>query len=350
MRWLWLAYAAASHVWDEETWEILAVRQIELARNAGALALLPLGLNTRIVVHTYLGELTAAASLAEELTVVTEATGNRLAPYGPLWLAAWQGDESEATELFESTGKEAERRGDGLGLASVQWASALLFNSLGRHEDALATARQLGEHPYVMVLSALGLVELVEAAARTGDGERAADALRRLTRTTRSSGTAWALGVEARCRALCSNGRAAESAYREAIDCLGRSRVRGEIARARLLYGEWLHHENRRQDAREQLRAAHEMFVAMGAEAFARRAARELSATGEVVHKHTIHAAGGLTVQEAQIARLVGERLSNVEIADRLFISPRTVEWHLNKIFSKLDVTSRKQLHRDPIH
>jgi DNA-binding CsgD family transcriptional regulator len=342
-----LTWMAASCLWDEETWETLADRAIQLARDTGALAVLPLALNARIIVHAYLGELTAAASLAEELTVVMEATGTQVASSGPLWLAAWRGHESEALDLIEAAGEEALRRGEGVGLATGQWAAALLFNSLGRYEDGLAKATEVSEQTHLFLPSALGLVELVEAAIRTGHAERATDALRLLAESTRASGTEWALGVEARCRALCSEGQAAEAAYREAIERLGRSRVQGELARAHLLYGEWLRRENRRRDAREQLRAAHEMFLLMGAEAFARRAARELSATGEVVRKQTTHAACALTAQEAQIAHLVRERLSNAEIGARLFISPRTVEWHLNKIFSKLNISSRKQLYHE---
>jgi ATP/maltotriose-dependent transcriptional regulator MalT len=210
----------------------------------------------------------------------------------------------------------------------------------------VAAAQQAVEHPQDLFWANWGLVELIEAAARSGTAERAADALQRLTETTRASGTEWALGIEARSRALLSEGQAAESAYREAIDRLSCTRVRGALARAHLIYGEWLRRERRRLDAREQLRSAHEMFTAMGIEAFAQRAARELLATGETARKRTVETTGELTAQEAQIVRLVREGLSNSEIGSRLFISPRTVEWHMSKIFGKLHITSRRQLHR----
>jgi DNA-binding CsgD family transcriptional regulator/tetratricopeptide (TPR) repeat protein len=347
LRWLWLAGAIAGQVWDDEAWDALASRQLQLTRDAGALAMLPLALNQRIVAHACLGELTAAASLTEELAAVTEATGSPVVPYGALILAAWRGHPAEAVELFEAAGKEARRRGEGLGLITVQWASAVLYNSLGRYEDALAAARQASPPEHFMMLAALAsLSEPVEAASRTGDAEGAAEALRRLTESTRASGTDWALGIEARSRAMCSDGQVAETAYREAIDRLGRTRVRGELARAHLLYGEWLRREKRRVDAREQLRTAHDMLTTMGMDAFAERAARELRAAGETARKRSVETSGELTAQEAQIVRLVREGLSNVEIAQRLFLSPRTVEWHLSRIFGKLNITSRRQLYR----
>ena len=188
------------------------------------------------------------------------------------------------------------------------------------------------------------LPELVEAAARGGDAELARDALERLAETTQPCGTDFALGIEARCRALLSDGAAADELYREAIERLGRTRLRPELARAHLLYGEWLRRENRRVDAREQLRTAHEMLVAIGMEAFAERARQELEATGEKVRKRTVETRDDLTAQERQIARLARDGLSNPEIGARLFLSPRTVEWHLRNVFAKLGIRSRRQL------
>jgi DNA-binding CsgD family transcriptional regulator len=235
-------------------------------------------------------------------------------------------------------------RGEGMGLTLVQYSTAVLFNSLGRYQEALDVAAQGAEHPQELAFSTWSLVELVEAAVRTGQVDRAADALRRLTLTTHASGTDWALGIEARSRALLSEADTAENLYREAIDRLGRTRIRVELARAHLLYGEWLRRENRRLDARGHLRIAHETFNAMGVEAFAERARRELLATGETVRKRAVETRDVLTAQEAQIARLAGEGLTNAEIGAQLFISPHTVEWHLRKVFAKLGIQSRKQL------
>ena len=242
--------------------------------------------------------------------------------------------------------KEVVARGEGQGLALMDWTSAVLYNGVGRYEEALDAAQQAGEHPEELPF-AWGLVELIEAATRSGKAARAADALQRLSETTRASGTDWALGIEARSRALLSDGEAAERLYREAIDRLGQTRVRWALARAHLLYGEWLRRENRRIDAREQLRTAHRMLTSIGADGFAERAARELRATGEQVRKRTPETTtpSQLTAREAQISQLAGDGLSNPEIAAQLFMSRRTVEYHLHKIFTKLAISSRNQLH-----
>ena len=347
LRWLWLAGVTAVDLWDDESWHVLATSHVEIAREAGALSELPLALSQRIYTHLYAGELVAAASLVEELEAVTEVTGSRLAPYGALGVAAWQGHEAEAGELIENSMRDVVPRGEGIGLTITLWASALLYNGLGRHEDAVPAARQASESSKDLAAAGnWGLVELIEAAARSGRAELAADALERLSETTGASGTDWALGVEARSRALLSEGEVADGLYRESIDRLGRTRMRVELARAHLLYGEWLRRERRRTDAREQLRTAHEMLDAMGIEAFAERAARDLRATGETVRKRSVETSDELTAQEAQIARLAGDGLSNPEIGARLFISRRTVEYHLHKVFGKLGISSRKQLHR----
>jgi ATP/maltotriose-dependent transcriptional regulator MalT len=238
------------------------------------------------------------------------------------------------------------RRGEGLGLTVIQWATAVLYNSLGRYEDALAAARRAGEESYEQLFSKWSAVELIEAATRIGVREDVADACERLSETTRASGSDWALGIEARSRALLAAGDPADRLYREAIDRLGRTRVRVELARAHLLYGEWLRRERRRMDAREQLRAAYEMFVTMGADGFAERAERELLATGERARQRAVESGSQLTAQEAQVARLARDGFSNPDIGARLFISSRTVQYHLRKVFTKLGITSRTQLDR----
>jgi DNA-binding CsgD family transcriptional regulator len=347
VRWLWLAGTIAGDMWDEETWAVLATRHVERTRQTGALEMLPLALTSRIGVHIFHGELSSAAALVDEVNMVTEVTGSHLAPYGALVLAAWRGDEAVVHDLSDATSKEVLLRGGGIGLTVTGWAKAILYNSLGLYEDALAPAQEASEEHFQELGAALwALLELIEAAARSRMPERAAAAFRRLSKSTRASGTEWALGVEARSLALLSDGPAAEAAFREATDRLSRTRVRGELARAHLLYGEWLRREKRRREARMQLHTAYELFTDMGSEAFAERTARELLATGEHARKRSVETSTELTAQEAQIARLVREGLSNPEIGARLFLSPRTVEWHLRKIFGKLGITSRRQLRR----
>jgi DNA-binding CsgD family transcriptional regulator len=344
IRWLWLASTTAADLWDDETWNVLATRHVQLARDAGALTVLPLALSSRVYVHLFAGELVAAASLVEELEEVTKVTGTHLAPYGALGVAAFRGHETMARELIEATITEVLTRGEGIGLTVTHWASAVLSNSVGRYEDALPAAEQASEHPEEMAASSWGLIELIEAATRSGKAERAVGALERLTATTRAGGSDWGLGMEARSRALLSEGKAAEDLYREAIDRLGRTCMVIDLARAHLIYGEWLRRENRRLDARGQVRTAHDMFSRSGAEAFADRARRELLATGETVRRRTFETVAELTAQEAQIARLARDGETNPEIGARLFISPRTVEWHLGNVFTKLDITSRRAL------
>jgi ATP/maltotriose-dependent transcriptional regulator MalT len=347
MRWLHLAAATAAHLWDERTWETLATGHVQLARGLGMCAALVHALNMAIGVHACLGELAAAAALAEEQAALTEATDSPVPAYAAPILAAWRGREADAEQVFEVVGDEVLRRREGQGVIMVDWARAVLYNGLGRYEDALASARSASEHPpQIGGMPWAVRVELIEAATRAGAPEHAATVFEQLIEPTNAAGTDWALGIQARCRALLSEGPAARAAYQEAIQLLGRTRVRGELARAHLLYGEWLRREQHRVDARQQLRTAHEMFVDMGAEAFARRAARELGAAGEAPRKRKIETTGELTGQEAQVAALVREGLSNPEIGARLFISPRTVEWHLSNIFGKLNITSRRQLIR----
>jgi len=341
---LWISCHVAGLLWDYESWDELSARSIQLAREAGALSVLPSALSTRAGVHLFAGELDRAASLGDEVVAVKNATGISIAPYAALGLAAFRGREPEASKLIDAATQEVVRRGEGSGLTFVQWVSALLYNGLGRYEDALATAQQAGEDSHEMRFATWGLVELIEAAERSGKPERAADALQRLSQTTAVADSDWALGIEMRSRALVSHGDAAETLYRQAIEALGRSRLRAELARAQLLYGEWLRRERRRLDAREQLRSAHELFTEFGMEAFAERTRIELEATGEHARRRVVETRDDLTPQEAQISRLVAEGSTNQEIAARLFISKSTVDYHLRKVFRKLGVKSRTEL------
>jgi DNA-binding CsgD family transcriptional regulator len=344
LRWLWLASTSPSDLWDDERWYVLATRHVTIAREAGALSELPLALNSCVFPHVFAGELAVAASLVEEARTVSEVTGSKLAPYGALALAALRGREREARTVIDATMSDAAPRGEGIGVTMTHWANALLCNGLGQYEDALAAAQAAAMHQQELTVPRWGLAELVEAAARSGAPELASDALARLSEATRASGTNWALGVEARSRALLSEGDAAEQLYREAIERLARTRVRVELTRAQLVYGEWLRGEQRRVDAREHLRVAHDTFTRIGAEAFAERARRELLATGEMVRKRSIKTLDELTGQETQIARLAGDGQTNPEIGAQLFISPRTVEYHLRKVFAKLGISSRREL------
>jgi DNA-binding CsgD family transcriptional regulator len=341
LRWLWPAGLAAVQLWDDGQWDMLSRRHVRLAHDAGALSELPLALCARACLELFAGELTAAAALTEE---AREATPGSFARYGALGLAAWSGRKDEVAVLTEATIGAVTPRGEGIGLTVAEWANAVLGNGLGRYHEALAAAEQGSQHPDELGLATWSLVELIEAAARTGQTERATEALRRLAESTGAAGTDWALGIEARSRALLSGGELAERLYREAIQRLSRTRVRAELARAHLLYGEWLRRQNRRVDARTQLRRGYEMLTAMGIEGFAERARRELLATGETVRKRTAETVGELTEQEAEIARLAADGQTNPEIGAKLFLSPRTVEWHLRKVFTKLGIRSRKEL------
>jgi DNA-binding CsgD family transcriptional regulator len=344
LRWLSLASRVAAFLWDDESWDVLSARFLQLARDAGALSVLPLALNTRAGVEIYAGRFAMVASLLDDMAAVNAATGAVLAPYVGLARATFQGREAEAAQLIETATNEVMSRGESPGLTFIQFATAVLYNGMGRYEEALATTRRAGEATHPSWWRNWGLVELIEAAARSGEAEVAADALGRLSQTTSVSGTDWALGIEARSRALLTEGDAAESLYRQAIERLERTRIRVELARVHLLYGEWLRRERRRLDAREQLRAAHELFTEFGMGAFAERARVELEATGEHARKRTVETRDDLTPQEAQISRLAAEGATNQEIAGQLFISPSTVDYHLRKAFRKLGVKSRHQL------
>ena len=348
LRWSWLASILSADLWDDERWHVIATRYVSIARAAGALSELPDALDQLTAVCFFAGELAAAASLGEEVETVCAAIGNTQGRVGPLGLAAFRGREHEARALIDATLSEAVPRGQGAAVTVTHWFHALLCNGLGRYEEALTAAQVATKHQEEFAAPRWGLVELVEAAARSGATDVGTDALEQLSAATQASGTDWALGVEARSRALLNEGDTAEKLYREAIEHLARTRVRVELARAHLVYGEWLRRENRRTDARQQLRTAHEMFVEMGVEGFAERSRHELLATGATARKRTEGTASTLTPQEAQIARLARDGLSNPEIGERLFISPRTVQYHLRKVFTKLDISSRNQLGRIP--
>jgi DNA-binding CsgD family transcriptional regulator len=337
-RWLWLACRFAQDLWDDELWPALATRGVRLARDTGALSLLPVVANYLAAFHIHCGEFAAAAALIAEVDAITQATGLPQLKYAAIRLAAARGDDAQAR--FEQFSPDGVERGEGAGFALGIWLIALNHNGHGRYPEALTAARQVCEREDVMAYG-WALVELIEGGVRGGAPGEAAAALDRLSKRTRAAGTEWALGIEARCRGLIGDD---EAGYRESIERLARSRAVVELARSRLLYGEWLRRENRRLDAREHLRAAHESFSRIGAAAFAERARRELLATGETVRRITADTRDALTPQEVQVARLARDGRTNPEIGAQLFISPRTVEYHLRKVFTKLGISSRKEL------
>lgn len=350
LRWMWLINLAALHLWDDGYWDLLSGRYLQLARTAGALSELPLALSTRAMMLLFAGEVASASVLVDEQRTVTEATGGNLAPYAAMCLAALRGNRTEAFALIERTAREVPQRGEGIGIAVAEWTRAVLHNGVGDYTGAMAAAEQALYHQEYPDIRYPGVAhwaaaEYIEAAVRSGRSDTASVVLRWLVEMTGASGSDWALGVEARSRALLADGDDAEGLYQEAITRFGRSRVRTELGRAHLIYGEWLRRDRRRIDAREQLRTAHQLLESMAMAAFAERAHRELVATGETAHKRTAATPNvELTAQEVQIARLAREGLSNPEIGTRLFISSKTVKYHLRKVFTKLDITSRSQL------
>jgi DNA-binding CsgD family transcriptional regulator len=348
LHWLWLVcVAAAVRVWDDESWDALSRRHVQLARDSGSLSELPLALTSRAFVHLFAGELTSAASLTDEIQAVKEATGTGLAPYGALGLAAFRGEETRAQALIEATMEDVTLRGEGVGVTFAEWANAVLNNGLGRYDKAAAAARRACDYDNDLGSLLWTMPELIEAAVRTGLNEVAAWADERLEEITSACDTDWAQGILARSRALLSEGETAERLYRESIRSLSRTRLRVDLARAHLLYGEWLRRERRRADAREHLRTAHGMLEAIGMAGFAERARRELRSTGESARSRSSATGHGeLTAQELLVARLARDGLSNPEISTRLFISAHTVQYHLRKVFAKLDITSRSQLDR----
>ncbi|SNT60655.1 regulatory protein, luxR family [Asanoa hainanensis] len=343
---LWMAITSTLRVWDDDGWDALSDRYVRLARETGALGHLPLALTARAYLHLFSGHLAAAAALTDELTAITEATGTSVAPYGALGLAAFRGDADAGPTLVEATKADVARRGEGVGLTFAEWAYALLHNSLGNYGEALAAAERATAYPQDPGSLIWAAPELVESAVRTGRPEAAGPVFALLSDMRNACGTDWALGIQSRSQALLTDGDGAEPLYRSALAHLGRTRMRVDLARAHLLYGEWLRRRRRRTDARAELRTAYDLFTGIGAAAFAARAGRELSAAGGNTHPRAPARDHNLTTQEAQIARMASEGLSNPEIATRLFISARTVQYHLRKVFTKLGITSRTQLPR----
>jgi DNA-binding CsgD family transcriptional regulator len=343
-RWGFLANVAGAALWDDDLWYRTTSQQIQFSRQAGALDRLPIELMTLALQESWRGDFASATVAIAEAHAVAEATGAPLAQYGAMFLASLAGREDEASKLIESTINDAGARGEGTGVQMALWSKAVLCNGLGQYEEALAAARRACEDQGLPYVSAWTLPELVEASVRCDEAPAGARALANVHETTSAASTDWALGIEARCRALLTDGAEAESLYVEAIDRLGRTSIRSALARAHLLFGEWLRRENRRVDARTQLRTAQQMLEAIGMHAFAARARRELLATGERIRKRRDETRTDLTPQEEQIARLARDGRTNVEIGAQLYLSARTVEWHLRKVFPKLGITSRRGL------
>ncbi|ORV39786.1 LuxR family transcriptional regulator [Mycolicibacter engbaekii] len=352
--WSWQAfpvgYEAAVHdLWDDESWYRIATDAVRVATDTGALAMLPTALATRAGVHVLSGEFAAARALIADAEALSAAAGHTPVRYHALVLAAWTGDEAEATALIEAAARSGAARGEGRIIALIGYASAVLYNGLGRYRPACEKLRHALEYED-LGLYGMNLAELVEAAVRAGEPELAAQALAQLQDRATVSGTDWGLGVLARSCALVHDGPTAEEHYREAVERLGRTRIAVDLARAHLLYGEWLRREKRRTDARAALRIAHDMFSGFGAQAFAQRSRRELLALGDKAGPRTAAAGEVLTPQEGQIADLAAAGLTNVEIAAQLFISAHTVEWHLRKVFAKLGIRSRRELRDTATH
>ena len=343
LRWLWQGCVLALEVWDDESAYMLSQHAVQSARETGTLSELALALSARTPVLVFCGEFSAAASTVAESRSVEEVSGISSAPYGALILEAWRGNTQVARELIETTIREAGSRGEGIGVAVSEYARAVVCNGSGQYDEALVAACAASEYREV-VAENWGLSELIEPATRTGRADLATEALNRLAGKARATGTGWALGIEARSRALLSEGAQVEDLFRKAIDHLSRTRVRAELARTHLLYGEWLRREGRRVDARAQLQIAYDHFTSIGMEGFAERVRRELLATGETVRKRSVETRDDLTAQERQIAELARDGLSNPEIGARLFLSRRTVEWHLRHVFAKLGIQSRREL------
>jgi DNA-binding CsgD family transcriptional regulator/tetratricopeptide (TPR) repeat protein len=338
-----IASRVAAEVLDDVAWSDLATRHVRVAREDGILSTLPVTLNYLASLRIYEGDLEAAAMLLDESDSISWSTAGAPADVTRLMLAAYRGEEAETLRRRRSLEAVAAATGEGLLLTVCEYGSAILYNGLAQYEAALGLAAAAVSQDDLSV-SVWALPELIEAAVRSGRNDVAAAGFEALAERTIATGTDFARGLEARSRGLVSEGAVAEASYREGIEVLGGTSMRMFLARAQLLYGEWLRRENRRVEAREQLRPAHEFFDRIGAEGFSARAGRELAATGLTVRKRVDETRRDLTPQEAQIARLAGDGYTNPEIGAQLFLSPRTVEWHLRKVFAKLDISSRRQL------
>jgi DNA-binding CsgD family transcriptional regulator len=344
LHWGVLASSAAVTLWDFESWTSTSGRQVALARDSGALGMLSIALNGEGMIAAWAGDFERAAALAAEDQAIKHATGSQIAPYGAMLLAAYQGRTAEASTLVAATIEDSVARGEGLGVDLARWTAAILNNSLARYAEALAAGSPASSDTPGLYISTWMLLERIEAAVRCGYRDVAASALEDFESSAHTGDSDWGCGVQLRARALLSDGDVAEGHYRAAIQHLRRTRIRTELARTHLLFGEWLRRHSRRVDAREQLRTAHDMFLAMPAYGFAERARHELLATGEHVRAHRAGSADELTPQEQHIARLAKDGRTNPEFAAELYISARTVEWHLRKIFTKLDIGSRREL------
>ena len=345
VRFLWLAVIGAILLWDHNAWGRLVDRHLRAVRASGALSALPLALDTHVYADLFAGDLDAASTLVDEARALLEVVESQdVTPYGAIALAAFRGHEEEAAPLFEAAMNDVVARGEGVGVSMVSWARALMFNGLGRYDEALESARVAVRYPAEVGGSSWAMVELIEAAVRCGEPAAAADAFAQLRDQADACGTEWALGLVARSAALLSETGSPDDLYREAIDRLGGAGLRVEVARTRLLHGEWLLSAGQRDAAREQLREAHDSFAAMGMDAFYERARLQLAAAGETISKRVVSSRQELTTQELHIARLAAEGRTNPEIGAELFISPHTVEWHLRKVFTKLGIRSRRQI------
>jgi len=346
VRFAWLAACAATDLFDDLNWDVLTRRHLSAIRQIGALSALPVALNSRIIFDLYSGDLAEAESLVAECAWVAEVTGgqNTMTPYGEVCLSAIRGDPERAAARFHKLLDEVTGRGEGVGLNMIGWFQAVMFSGLGRHAEALNAARMAAASPLELGPPKWALAEIVEAGVHNENLAEANLALEQLSSFTQASGTDAALGVEAGRRALLSSGLAAEDNYREEAERLARTSLQVERSRAQLRYGEWLRGEGRREEARTQLRLAFEAFSAMGLGGFAERARQGLAATGETVRRRAVESSGDLTAQETHIARLAAEGRTNAEIGDALFLSARTVEWHLRKVYSKLGIRTRRDL------